>query len=244
MSTDDADPTLWGDPLWTALERAIRSLDDNPAIIHEKKPEWSRGLNITELNRLARELRMGRGRVVAKWRVREGEVVERRGLRFFHPGPADPINVETWNRHGRGGDRRAVVARVAAYLRAWQAAREQQVLGAAPASSAAPQPTSARSPSARLYTLSDAFRKLRSAGYSTLTYGAFKKWPANARKHKPSSELRRRVVATYVEEAKAFDADRFDEVCARVREQVAEEATRSRSSAAEAGRVLAHEERW
>jgi len=122
---------LWGDPLWSALERAIRALEDNPRILVEKTPDWDAGLNATEVNRLASRERIGNGRVFEQLEHKDGDIVERRVLRVYHPVAPVPTEVETWHRYSPRPISPAALERVRSYLRAWQSERAEQVLGRA-----------------------------------------------------------------------------------------------------------------
>lgn len=84
--------------------------------------------------------------------------------------------------------------------------------------------------STRLYGISDAWRRLRDAGLTSLNYDAFRRWPRDSRRHQPRAQLRREVMAAYLEEARMFNADAIDELANRLGARTHRGAKQSRTS--------------
>lgn len=121
----ESDARLWSDDLWAALQRAKSAVECQPAILREKKPEWDSGLNATVINALIREHRLSK-HPIFEVREEEEEGSRRRLLVVHHPGPPDPLEIETWPCFARRigeGEMRTLLA----YLDAWLNARARQL---------------------------------------------------------------------------------------------------------------------
>lgn len=121
------DPLLRRDPFWSAMERSIIALTEEPQILYEKKHDWQQGLNSQEINRLASETGLSPNPVFAQGEdIDEGHI--QRWLKVFHPELDEPIKVVTWDKIvpvRRTSPAR--LARMVAYLRAWQEKRAEQL---------------------------------------------------------------------------------------------------------------------
>ena len=65
--------TLWADPLWVALERAVIHIGHDPRVLWEKEPEYEGGLNITVINDLSAKVGLG-DQVFKKEETYDGEL--------------------------------------------------------------------------------------------------------------------------------------------------------------------------
>ncbi len=122
----ETDPLLWGDPLWSKLENARTLLQEQPRILHDKKPDWEGGLDINEINRMAQEAGLP-APVVEQSSESDGDLQVKRFLTFHHPGPPPSIVVTVWNRIAPCFVPPAQMERIIAYLLAWQELRASQL---------------------------------------------------------------------------------------------------------------------
>lgn len=127
------DPILWNDPLWSALEWAIRALTDHPQSALGYRRNTEDGLNIIAINGLAKDAKLSGRPVFKVWedKGKDGRVV-RRWLQVNHPGAADPMtNVKIFESICPTPIRPSIVDRIIAYLKAWQTAQAEQLKDAA-----------------------------------------------------------------------------------------------------------------
>jgi len=121
------DPILRGDPLWLALERATTALQDDSRLLFTKEPTFEDGLNILRINSLASDARLSDRSVFEIGVLVQGGVKTDRWLRIHHPDIEEPIELSIWMKYGWPEITEKKLARVLAYLRAWQQKRALQL---------------------------------------------------------------------------------------------------------------------
>jgi len=126
----ETDPRLVNDPCWSAIEKALTALREQPRLLHDKKPEWEEGLNSIAINNLVESHNLSNHLVFGE-RVDSDEfdVIQTRWVDIYHSDLNDPISVCTWDRvEGWGKPSAAKLKRIESYLRAWMNKRTEQLL--------------------------------------------------------------------------------------------------------------------
>ncbi len=104
--------------------------------------------------------------------------------------------------------------------------------------------TGEETPARRTYTVKKTWALLRGSGMQELTYGGFKQWRPSAKRHRPRSPIRRRVVDAWDEELAAFDATEIDAICDRMRRKIAAHERSSGLGSEDAAREIAQDGLW
>lgn len=121
------DPKLRADPLWLALDRAIRSIHEDRRILMTKEPAWDKGCNSEAINRLALEAQLGGWPVFEVGDELQSNIKTERWLKVHHPDVDEPVEIVFWKRYGTVQLPDAKVDRLLNYLAAWRDKRATQL---------------------------------------------------------------------------------------------------------------------
>ena len=117
------DPRLRTDVTWTVFSDAYTVLVDHPEYLEDKTPEAPEGLNMNELNRLAREAGMTTGPIIE---LREDEDRNRYVI-IHHPRVRRPVELRVYNRVPYWpGEPPSKLKRAMDNLRAWCDSRRER----------------------------------------------------------------------------------------------------------------------
>ncbi len=124
------DPTLRADPLWLALDRTLRAIQEDRRILFTKDPASEQGCNMDSINTLAKEARLARWPVFEVRELMQGNVATDRWLKVHHCDVDEPVELVIWRLHGTAEASDAKICRLETYLEAWRDKRASQLKSA------------------------------------------------------------------------------------------------------------------